>query len=134
MTVAELERIAKEWIESFKEHDIEKLLALYHDNATHYSPRVEERDSDTKGWLRGKNQLREWWQDSFEKLEGLEYELTSLAFGPVVDGEIPHPSEVYMKYIRRVTDQPAQEVMEYFKIENGLIIESRVLRSWQVEE
>jgi len=123
MVFKDPELIAKEWIDSFKEHDIEKLLALYHDNAKHYSPRVEETDPSSKGWLRGKDQLRAWWQGSFDDLTSLYYELKDLTVGT---------TKVFMEYIRKVSDQPDMYVMEYFKIEEGLIIESRVLRSWTI--
>jgi hypothetical protein len=116
-----LEFVAQQWIDAFHLHDIDKLLALYRDDARHYSPRVEERSPETKGWLSGKAQLREWWQSSFDSLPGLDYELRSMAV---------NPPDLFLTYIRHAPEQPDMEVMEYLKIEEGLIVESRVLRSW----
>lgn len=67
-----LELIAKMWIGAFNEHDIDELLALYHTDARHYSPQVEAERSNSDGWLRGKEQLREWWQGKFDEMPGLE--------------------------------------------------------------
>jgi len=41
-------------------------------------------------------------------------------------------TKVFMEYIRKASGQQDMYVMEYFKIENGLIFESRVLRSWKI--
>jgi len=117
------ESIAKQWIAAFKEHNIEKLIALYDNNAQHYSPRIEEKNPETKGWLKGKEKLRAWWQESFNALPDLYYELKDLTLSE---------TKVFMEYVRIASDQQDMYVMEYFKIEEGLIIESRVLRSWVI--
>ena len=33
-------QIAMHWFEAFNEHDLEKLLALYHKDAEHFSPKL----------------------------------------------------------------------------------------------
>ena len=33
-------QIANKWFEAFNEHDLEKLLSLYDNNAQHYSPKL----------------------------------------------------------------------------------------------
>jgi hypothetical protein len=119
-----LNSIAEKWIKSFQEHDIEGLVALYDKGAKHYSPRVEKERPETKGWLVGEEQLRKWWWDTFKRLPSLTYQLVDLT---VADGKI------FMKYIRKVTEQPDLEVMEYLRVENGLVVESRVLGSWAID-
>ncbi len=116
-----LKLIAENWIAAFGEHDIEKLLSLYHPHAKHYSPRIEIERPQTKGWLKGKDQLKSWWQNSFSTLPDLNYSLRNLTV---------EDDRVFITYIRKVSGQHTQEVMEYLLIKNGLIIESRVLRSW----
>ena len=120
-----LAEITKEWIASFNEHNIDKLLSLYHDNAVHYSPRLEAEKPETNGWLRGKEQLKEWWQRSFDELPSLSYELEDFSIGE---------SKVFMEYTRRVDGERERYVMEFLKVENFLIVESRVLRSWIMDK
>lgn len=112
------EVIAREWFEAFNTHDIERLLSLYDDNAQHYSPRLRERQPKTKGWISGKEALRAWWQDAFERLPSLRYKILSL---------IPNGSAVHMRYERFVDGEATSEVTEVLLIQNGKIIESRVL-------
>ncbi len=134
--------IADEWIKSFNTKDIEALLKLYHENAKHYSPRVEEElHMGTDGWLEGKDQLRLWWQASFDMLPQLSYELKDITYGYSLEdvlGSHKHKmsetqrrqTKMFMEYVRRVPGQHNLYVMEYFKIQDNLIVESRVLRSW----
>jgi ketosteroid isomerase-like protein len=136
--------IADEWIKAFNTKDIEALLKLYHENARHYSPRVEEElQMGTGGWLEGKEQLKLWWQGSFERLPQLSYELKDITFGYSLDdvfgsckSQIPkarsRDTKMFIEYLRRVPGESDLFVMEYFRIQDPLIVESRVLRSWPV--
>lgn len=120
-----LQLIIEKWIGAFNEHDVNKLLSLYHPNARHYSSRVETDKPETKGWLTGKNQLREWWQQSFDKLPDLNYKLKEIT---------AEEHRIFIEYERRASSQPDSEVMEYLRIQNRLIMESRVLRSWPLDQ
>ena len=73
MTPKNIEQITAEWVIAFNSKDIDRLLRLYHDNAKHYSPRIEKKKPETRGWLEGKAQFREWWEESFRNLPDLEY-------------------------------------------------------------
>jgi len=115
------DQIARKWIDAFNQHEVNKLLDLYDDNAQHYSPRVEKEKPETGGWLKGKQELRKWWQGSFERLAELRYVLKDLT---------SNKNKVFIEYTRKVSGEKEEYVMEYLKIENGQIIESRVLRSW----
>lgn len=114
--------IANQWIQAFNEHNIEALLGLYHNQARHYSPRI------AGGWIAGKEQLRKWWQSSFDTLPGLGYKLRDLTIGQERGGY----AKMFMEYIRRVPGEADSQVMEYFCIKDNLIVESRVLGSWPV--
>ncbi len=109
--------IALTWFEAFNEHDLEKLLALYNENAQHYSPKLKVRLPETKGLIKGKQALREWWQDAFERLPTLRYEVIKLT----ADDE-----QVFMEYIRHVTGEEDLSVGEVLQIDNGQIVFSRV--------
>lgn len=110
-------QIALKWFDAFNTHHLENLLALYHDEAEHYSPKLKIRLPETKGLIKGKDALRTWWQDAFDRLPSLRYEVKKLT----ADEE-----QVFMEYIRRVNDEPDLNVGEVLEIKNGLIIYSRV--------
>jgi len=93
MTNNELNRIALDWLEAFNQHDLEKLLHLYNDDAQHYSPKLKLEYPDTLGLIKGKAALRSWWQEAFERFPSLQYKLLHL---------ISYENRVFMEYIRQV--------------------------------
>lgn len=109
--------IASTWFEAFNEHNLEKLLSLYDDKAQHYSPKLKIRQPETKGLIKGKDALRTWWQDAFDRLPSLQYEVIRLT----ADEE-----QVFMEYIRHVDGEEALAVGEVLQIAHGLIVFSRV--------
>ena len=113
--------IAHHWFDAFNAHDLEKLLALYSDDAQHYSPKLKLRQPETKGLIKGKDALRAWWQDSFERLPSLRYEPTRF---------IADDKSIFMEYVRRVDGEDSMTVGEVLEIRDGLIVASRVYHSW----
>lgn len=109
--------IAQEWFVAFNEHDLEKLLNLYDDHAQHFSPKLKIRQPETQGLIKGKQALREWWQDAFNRLPTLRYEIKKLT----ADDE-----QVFMEYIRHVQGEEDLSVGEVLQIANGKIVYSRV--------
>ncbi|MDI1355270.1 MAG: nuclear transport factor 2 family protein [bacterium] len=109
--------IARLWFAAFNAHNLEKLLALYDEEAQHYSPKLKLRQPETKGLIKGKEALRGWWKDSFERLPTLQYEVQHV----IADNE-----QVFMEYIRHVNGEADLRVGEVLQIENGRIVFSRV--------
>ena len=70
--------IAQRWFAAFNAHDLEALLALYADDAQHYSPKLKVRQPETNGLITGKAALRAWWRDAFDRLPSLRYEVERL--------------------------------------------------------
>lgn len=110
--------IARKWFDAFNEHNLEKLLALYDDAAQHYSPKLKIREPQTNGLVTGKEQLRNWWKDAFNRLPTLHYTINTLT----ADHE-----RVFMEYTRQVEGETDMLVAEVLEINsNGLISASRV--------
>ena len=117
VTLTDLNSIANKWFDAFNDHDLEKLLLLYDENAQHYSPKLKLRQPQTNGLIRGKDALRAWWQDAFDRLPGLNYELIRLT---------PYTNRVFMEYVRHVKGEEDLYVGEMLEIENGKIVASSV--------
>ena len=117
MNLENLNRIALKWFEAFNEHNLEKLLSLYDDNAEHFSPKLKVRKPETNGLIRGKDALRAWWKDAFVRLPTLRYEVKRLT---------PYEDRVFMEYIRYVQGEDDLVVGEMLEIKNNLIIKSEV--------
>ncbi|HTA27660.1 MAG TPA: nuclear transport factor 2 family protein [Bacteroidia bacterium] len=120
MSESPIVAIAHKWFDAFNEHDLEKLLTLYADDAQHYSPKLKLRQPETNGLIKGKKALRTWWKDSFDRLPGLKY---------VPKQFIADDSHVFMEYIRYVDGEENLTVGEVLEIKNGLIVSSRVYHS-----
>lgn len=109
--------IAHAWFNAFNAHNLQQLLELYHEEAEHYSPKLKLRHPDTQGLIKGKPALRAWWQDAFDRLPTLHYEVVRLT---------PHQDRVFMEYVRHVAGEEELYVGEMLELENGLIIRSSV--------
>ena len=116
----DLKNIALKWFEAFNEHDLEKLLSLYDEDAEHYSPKLKIHQPETNGLITGKSQLRNWWKDAFDRLPHLHYKIIKL----MSDDE-----QVFMEYIRQTPGEIDLRVGEVLVIKAGKIIASRVYHS-----
>ncbi|KIX21703.1 hypothetical protein SY27_08440 [Flavobacterium sp. 316] len=112
-----IQSIAFRWFEAFNAKDLEKLLALYDDEAQHYSPKLKIRHPETNGLITGKEAMRSWWKDAFERLPNLHYKATSLTV---------NSDRVFMEYIRKVENEEDLFIAEVLEIKNEKIISSRV--------
>ena len=117
MNSEDLKNIAKLWFKAFNEQDLESLLSLYDDNAEHFSPKLKIREPETNGLIQGKDALRKWWKDCFERLPTLQYEVQKLT----ADSE-----QVFMEYLRKVDGEEDMNIGEVLEIKNAKIIFSRV--------
>lgn len=112
-----LDSIAFKWFDAFNEHNLEKLLNLYDDKAEHYSPKLKIKHPDSNGLISGKEALRVWWKEAFERLPSLHYDVKSLT---------SNEYRVFMEYIRKVDGEADLMIAELLQIENGKIILSKV--------
>lgn len=112
--------IAHKWFDAFNRQDLEALLALYDNNAEHYSPKLKLRQPETNGWIKGKDSLRSWWADAFERLPELRYAPNKI---------IANDDVIFMEYLRTVPNEENLIVGELLELHNGLIIRSKVFHS-----
>lgn len=117
MTPEKLQSIAFKWFETFNNKELEKLLSLYDDEAVHFSPKLKIHNPETNGYVSGKQALRDWWQDAFERLPSLNYKVKSLT----ANGD-----RVFMEYLRTVDGEDEMLIAEVLDIKENKIIASRV--------
>ena len=117
MSPESLQSVAFRWFEAFNAKQLDKLLPLYEENAEHYSPKLKIRQPETNGLVIGVEAMRVWWQDAFDRLPTLKYELTSLT---------ANSDRVFMEYVRKVDGEQNMLVAEVLEIKEGKIIKSRV--------
>ncbi|MGV3460639.1 MAG: nuclear transport factor 2 family protein [Flavobacterium sp.] len=111
------EQIAMRWFDAFNTHSLERLLALYADDAEHFSPKLKIHRPETEGLVKGKDALRSWWQDAFDRLPTLHYKVKTLT---------ANNYRVFMEYTRTVAGEPDMQVAEVLEIKDGKIVFSRV--------
>jgi ketosteroid isomerase-like protein len=109
--------IARAWLRAFNAYDVDALVALYADDATHTSPKIAALHPDTGGQLVGRAALAAWWRASNARLPGLRYDETALT---------ADDDRVFVEYIRHLPGSPPSHVAEVFVIREGAIIASRV--------
>lgn len=117
MPAADNEAIAMKWLHAFNAHDVDALVALYADDATHTSPKIRALHPDTGGKLVGKPALAAWWKDANARLPNLRYDLVALT---------ANDERVFIEYLRHAPNEPPMPVAEVFDVRNGLIVASRV--------
>jgi hypothetical protein len=109
--------IANLWFEAFNTRNINLLLSLYDDNAQHFSPKLLIALPHTQGFIKGKVAMHVWWQQAFDTIPGLHYQMITL---------ITNPSHIFFEYIRQANDAADLRVGELLEVSEGLIVSSRV--------
>lgn len=75
------ERFAREWIEEWNAHDLDRILAHYRDNFTMTSPLIEQRMGLVGGRLQGKSAVRQYWAQGLAAAPDLQFQLVSVFAG-----------------------------------------------------
>jgi len=117
MTPEKLQSIAFKWFDAFNNHNLEQLLALYDDEAEHFSPKLKISKPETDGLITGKEALSAWWKDAFDKLPSLHYKVTSLT---------ANADRIFMEYIRTVDGDVDMAIAEVLVVKENKIVASRV--------
>lgn len=80
MTPGFAERFAKEWVEAWNAHDLDRVLSHYEDDFEMSSPIIVSMVGEPSGTLRGKPAIRAYWAKALKLLPNLRFELlTALA-------------------------------------------------------
>jgi limonene-1,2-epoxide hydrolase len=111
------EDLARAWLSAFNAWDVDSLVGLYADEATHTSPKIRALHPETGGKLRGREAMAAWWKAANARLPGLRYTLTALT---------ANDERVFIEYLRHAPGEPDLPVAEVFDVRDGRIVASRV--------
>ena len=109
--------IGRAWMRAFNAHDVDALVALYADDATHTSPKIRALHPHTGGKLVGRAALAAWWRDANARLPGLRYEEVAVT---------ADAARVLVEYLRHAPGEAVMPVAEAFDVAGGKIVASRV--------
>ena len=72
---------AERWLAAWNAHDLDAVLALFHDHVVFTSPLAIKVVPESEGILRGKDALRAYWNAALKLVPDLHFELTRLFAG-----------------------------------------------------
>jgi hypothetical protein len=72
---------AAEWVRAWNDHDVEAVLAHFHDDVLFSSPVAARLLPETGGVVRGKAALRDYWVTALGLLPGLRFEVIGVYRG-----------------------------------------------------
>lgn len=75
------ETFAREWVNAWNAHDLERVLLLYSDDFEMSSPLIVERMGVAGGRLKGKMAVRRYWSQALASMPNLRFELHQVMVG-----------------------------------------------------
>jgi len=75
------EGFAKEWVEAWNSHDLERILSHYSEDFTMSSPFIAQVAGIESGYLTGKAAVRAYWAAALQKMPTLRFELVQTLVG-----------------------------------------------------
>ena len=72
---------ADRWLAAWNAHDLDAVLALFHDDVIFTSPLAQKVAPESEGILHGRDALRAYWSAALAQLPDLHFELTNLFAG-----------------------------------------------------
>jgi ketosteroid isomerase-like protein len=104
-------KFAQEWIDAWNSRDLERVLALYGDNAEMVSPNIIKLGINAEGSVRGKDNLRAYWSRALAGNRDLQFKLLEV---------FASPDSIVVRY----RNQKGHTVCEYLRVNRaGLIVQ-----------
>jgi ketosteroid isomerase-like protein len=72
---------AKDWVNAWNSHDIEKILSHYSEDFSIETPMAVKLYPESRGIVIGKSEVRKYWTIGLEKNPNLKFELLDLLIG-----------------------------------------------------
>ena len=81
MTIPEAEAFARAWCQAWNAHDVEAVLAHFHDDVVFSSPVAARVVPESGGVVRGKDALRGYWSAALQAHPDLRFEMVATYVG-----------------------------------------------------
>lgn len=75
------EQFAREWIDAWNSHDLDRILSHYTNDFEMSSPYIREIAGEPSGTLSGKLAIGQYWATALEKMPHLRFELIDVLTG-----------------------------------------------------
>ena len=75
------EKFARDWIDDWNSHDLERILSHYSDQFEMFSPKIIQIAGEPSGTLKGKDAVGKYWAKALEIIPDLRFELVTLLVG-----------------------------------------------------
>jgi hypothetical protein len=75
------QQFAKEWIEAWNSHDLDRILSHYSEDITMSSPYIAQVTGTESGTLTGKAAIRNYWTAALQKAPHLSFKLVQTLLG-----------------------------------------------------
>jgi ketosteroid isomerase-like protein len=72
---------ARSWCDAWNAHDLEAVLAHFHDDVVFTSPTAARIVPESGGRIHGKEALRVYWSEGLRRLPDLHFEIEDVTFG-----------------------------------------------------
>lgn len=72
---------AKEWVDAWNQHDLERILSHYSNDFEMTSPLIVQRMGVPGGRLKGKDAIRTYWRQGLDASPSLRFELRAVMVG-----------------------------------------------------
>lgn len=102
-------KFAQNWIADWNSHDLDEILSHYTDDFEITTPMIKMALGNDTGTLKGKQAIREYWEQALQKFPDLEFKLFNVAQGV----------HSVVLYYQSVMDKKAMEVM-FFDDDNKI--------------
>jgi ketosteroid isomerase-like protein len=73
--------VAQEWLDAWNAHDPERVVAHFTDDVVVHSPLARQLRPESRGKLRGKDQVLSYYRDGLEAASGLRFSLVEVCTG-----------------------------------------------------
>jgi ketosteroid isomerase-like protein len=74
-------KFAEEWIDAWNSHELNKILSHYSDDFEMSSPRIIQIMNEPSGMLKGKDNVRRYWEKSLIQSPNLRFALKEVLVG-----------------------------------------------------
>jgi ketosteroid isomerase-like protein len=74
------QEFARDWIDSWNCHDLERILSHYSDDFQMTSPFIASIGGEASGMLKGKEKVAQYWKNALENIPALKFELIDFLF------------------------------------------------------